>query len=44
VVRITSTTENGPDFGGDELRADVVVAADGVNSAVRSTGGFVSRV
>ncbi|HEY6683036.1 MAG TPA: NAD(P)/FAD-dependent oxidoreductase [Propionibacteriaceae bacterium] len=43
-VRITSTAENGPDFGGDELRADVVVAADGVNSAVRSTGGFVSRV
>jgi 2-polyprenyl-6-methoxyphenol hydroxylase-like FAD-dependent oxidoreductase len=27
-----------------ELRADVVVGADGVSSAVRSTGGFVTRV
>jgi 2-polyprenyl-6-methoxyphenol hydroxylase-like FAD-dependent oxidoreductase len=44
LVRITSTAENGPDFGLDELRADVVVGADGVNSAVRSTGGFISRV
>jgi hypothetical protein len=26
------------------LQADVIVGADGVNSAVRSTGGFVSRV
>jgi 2-polyprenyl-6-methoxyphenol hydroxylase-like FAD-dependent oxidoreductase len=43
-VRITSTAENGPDFGLDELRADVIVGADGVNSAVRSTAGFVSRV
>jgi 2-polyprenyl-6-methoxyphenol hydroxylase-like FAD-dependent oxidoreductase len=43
-VRITSTPENGADFGGDELRADVVVGADGVSSAVRSTGGFHSRV
>ena len=43
-VRITSTAENGPDFGSMSLRADVIVGADGVNSAVRSTGGFVSRV
>ena len=43
-VRISSTAENGPVFGLDELRADVVVGADGVNSAVRGTGGFVSRV
>ncbi len=43
-VRITSTAENGPDFGSISLRADVVVGADGANSAVRSTGGFVSRV
>jgi 2-polyprenyl-6-methoxyphenol hydroxylase-like FAD-dependent oxidoreductase len=44
LVRITSTGENGPDFGLDELRADVIVGADGVSSAVRSTGGFQSRV
>jgi 2-polyprenyl-6-methoxyphenol hydroxylase-like FAD-dependent oxidoreductase len=44
VVRICSTAENGPDFGSLSLRADVVVGADGVNSAVRSTGGFESRV
>jgi 2-polyprenyl-6-methoxyphenol hydroxylase-like FAD-dependent oxidoreductase len=43
-VRICSTAENGPDFGSLSLRADVVVGADGVNSAVRSTGGFESRV
>jgi 2-polyprenyl-6-methoxyphenol hydroxylase-like FAD-dependent oxidoreductase len=43
-VRITSTAENGSDFGSMSLRADVVVGADGVSSAVRSTGGFVSRV
>jgi 2-polyprenyl-6-methoxyphenol hydroxylase-like FAD-dependent oxidoreductase len=43
-VRIASTTENGPDIGSMSLRADVVVGADGVNSAVRSTGGFKSRV
>jgi 2-polyprenyl-6-methoxyphenol hydroxylase-like FAD-dependent oxidoreductase len=43
-VRITSTAENGPDRGSTSLRADVIVGADGVNSAVRSTGGFVSRV
>ena len=43
-VRITSTAENGPDFGSMSLRADVVVGADGANSAVRSTGGFVSRM
>jgi 2-polyprenyl-6-methoxyphenol hydroxylase-like FAD-dependent oxidoreductase len=43
-VTITSTAENGPDFGSMSLRADVVVGADGANSAVRSTGGFVSRV
>ncbi len=28
----------------DGLRADVIVGADGVNSAVRSTGGFKSRL
>jgi 2-polyprenyl-6-methoxyphenol hydroxylase-like FAD-dependent oxidoreductase len=44
VVRIASTAENGPDFGSISLQADVLVGADGVNSAVRSTGGFVSRV
>jgi len=43
-VRITSTAENRPGFGLDELRADVIVGADGVSSAVRSTGGFRSRV
>jgi 2-polyprenyl-6-methoxyphenol hydroxylase-like FAD-dependent oxidoreductase len=43
-VRITSTPENGSDFGSMSLRADVVVGADGVNSAVRSAGDFVSRV
>ena len=42
-VRITSTAENGPDIGSMSLRADVIVGADGVNSAVRSTGGFKSR-
>ena len=41
-VRITSTAQHGP--GSMSLRADVVVGADGVNSAVRSTGGFESRV
>ena len=39
-VTITSTAENGPDFDSMGLRADVIVGADGVNSAVRSTGGF----
>jgi 2-polyprenyl-6-methoxyphenol hydroxylase-like FAD-dependent oxidoreductase len=43
-VRICSTAEYGLDFGGDELQADVVVGADGVSSAVRSTGGFQSRL
>ena len=43
-VTITSTAQNGPDSGSTSLRADVIVGADGVNSAVRSTGGFVSRV
>ena len=43
-VTISSTAESGPDLGSTSLRADVVVGADGVNSAVRSTGGFVSRV
>ena len=43
-VTITSTAENGLDRGSTSLRADVIVGADGVNSAVRSTGGFVSRV
>jgi 2-polyprenyl-6-methoxyphenol hydroxylase-like FAD-dependent oxidoreductase len=41
-VRITSTAQHGP--GSMSLRADVIVGADGVNSAVRSTGGFESRV
>jgi 2-polyprenyl-6-methoxyphenol hydroxylase-like FAD-dependent oxidoreductase len=43
-VTITSALENDPDLGSTSLRADVIVGADGVNSAVRSTGGFVSRV
>ena len=43
-VTITSTAESGPDLGSTSLRADVIVGADGVNSAVRSTGGFESRV
>jgi 2-polyprenyl-6-methoxyphenol hydroxylase-like FAD-dependent oxidoreductase len=43
-VTITSSAENGPNLGSTSLRADVIVGADGVNSAVRSTGGFVSRV
>ena len=43
-VTITSTAENYPDLGSTSLRADVIVGADGVNSAVRSNGGFVSRV
>ena len=43
-VTITSTAENGPELGSMTLRADVIVGADGVNSAVRSTGGFESRV
>jgi 2-polyprenyl-6-methoxyphenol hydroxylase-like FAD-dependent oxidoreductase len=43
-VTITSTAENGPDLGPTSLRADVIVGADGVNSAVRSNGGFESRV
>jgi 2-polyprenyl-6-methoxyphenol hydroxylase-like FAD-dependent oxidoreductase len=43
-LRITSTAENRPDMGSMSLPADVIVGADGVNSAVRSTGGFQSRV
>ena len=43
-VRITSTAENSLDLGSMSLRADVIVGADGVNSAVRSTGGFKSRM
>jgi 2-polyprenyl-6-methoxyphenol hydroxylase-like FAD-dependent oxidoreductase len=43
-VTITSTAGNGLERGSTSLRADVIVGADGVNSAVRSTGGFVSRV
>ena len=43
-VRITSTAENGADRYSTSLRADVIVGADGVNSAVRSTGGFKSRM
>jgi 2-polyprenyl-6-methoxyphenol hydroxylase-like FAD-dependent oxidoreductase len=43
-VRITSTAETGPDLRSTTVRADVIVGADGVNSAVRNTGGFESRV
>jgi 2-polyprenyl-6-methoxyphenol hydroxylase-like FAD-dependent oxidoreductase len=43
-VMITSTAASGADSGSTGLRADVIVGADGVSSAVRSTGGFVSRV
>ena len=43
-VRITSTAENGADRYSMSLRADVIVGADGVNSAVRGTGGFKSRM
>jgi 2-polyprenyl-6-methoxyphenol hydroxylase-like FAD-dependent oxidoreductase len=43
-VRITAAALNGRDSGSMSLRADLIVGADGVNSAVRSTGGFVSRV
>ena len=43
-VTITSSAENGPELGSMTLRADVIVGADGVNSAVRSRGGFESRV
>jgi 2-polyprenyl-6-methoxyphenol hydroxylase-like FAD-dependent oxidoreductase len=43
-VTITSTAENSLDRGSTSLQADVIVGADGVNSAVRSTGGFESRV
>jgi 2-polyprenyl-6-methoxyphenol hydroxylase-like FAD-dependent oxidoreductase len=43
-VTINTTAENGPDKGSTSLRADVIVGADGVNSAVRSMGGFQSRV
>ena len=43
-VRLSSTTENGADPGSMSVRADVVVGADGVNSAVRSTGGFEAGV
>ncbi|MGH3340532.1 MAG: FAD-dependent oxidoreductase, partial [Propionibacteriaceae bacterium] len=43
-VTITSAAESGPDLGSTSLRADLIVGADGVNSAVRSTGGFMSQV
>ena len=43
-VTITSTAENSLDRGSTSLRAEVIVGADGVNSAVRSTGGFKSRM
>ena len=43
-VRLSSTAENGADLGSTSVRADVVVGADGVNSVVRSTGGFESGV
>ena len=43
----TVVIKSGSDSGSREpttLQADLVVGADGVNSAVRSTGGFSSRV
>ena len=43
-VTITSTAKNGPDMAGTSLRADLIVGADGVSSAVRGTGGFDSRM
>jgi 2-polyprenyl-6-methoxyphenol hydroxylase-like FAD-dependent oxidoreductase len=43
-VRLTSPSGSGPDLGSTSLRADVIVGADGVSSAVRNTGGFESRV
>jgi 2-polyprenyl-6-methoxyphenol hydroxylase-like FAD-dependent oxidoreductase len=43
-VTITSAAESGPDLGSMSLRADLIVGADGVNSAVRSTGSFKSRM
>jgi 2-polyprenyl-6-methoxyphenol hydroxylase-like FAD-dependent oxidoreductase len=42
VVTIASTGHH--DQGSTSLRADVIVGADGVNSAVRGAGGFRSRV
>ena len=41
---IASTAQYCPDLGLDELRADAIVGADGVNSAVRGTRGFPSGV
>jgi 2-polyprenyl-6-methoxyphenol hydroxylase-like FAD-dependent oxidoreductase len=43
-VTIIPTAKEAPDLGSTSLAADVIVGADGVNSAVRSTGGFKSRV
>ena len=43
-VMISRTAENHPDQDPVNLRADVVVGADGVSSAVRRTGGFQCRV
>jgi 2-polyprenyl-6-methoxyphenol hydroxylase-like FAD-dependent oxidoreductase len=43
-LRITSAAECGPDLRSTSLRADLIVGADGDNSTMRSTGGFVSRV
>ena len=43
-VAIATTAQYGPDLGLDELRADAIVGADGVNSAVRGKGGFQSGV
>jgi 2-polyprenyl-6-methoxyphenol hydroxylase-like FAD-dependent oxidoreductase len=43
-VTITSAAASGPDLGSMSLRADLIVGADGVNSAVRSTGSFKSRM
>jgi 2-polyprenyl-6-methoxyphenol hydroxylase-like FAD-dependent oxidoreductase len=43
-VTIISAAESGRDSSSTTLRADLIVGADGVNSVVRGTGGFVSRV
>lgn len=44
VARMTSAPHDGRDAATTSLKADLIVGADGVGSAVRSTGGFHSRV
>jgi 2-polyprenyl-6-methoxyphenol hydroxylase-like FAD-dependent oxidoreductase len=44
VVRMTSASHDGPDAATTSLKADLIVGADGVGSALRRTGGFHSRV